>query len=305
MLVKGVRQFRFRPIWRGNVRLSPQVRRREETSVTVIIGALCGVRNATQTGNVILCADNLITYSVDGVPATSNERGTKIFDLPMGFYAAIADDISRCLHAVSYLWQKMSEIDAGDTRRIDLVKMAVLETGEYMRLWMRREILARHGVSLDEYLHDRDLACRSDIAREIAEESMPTQLIVGGFSQSGSPFLLYTDCVNVQEQTNPGFFCGGAGAVQALDWLNLRGQNGFMSIQRTAYHVHEAKRFAELSPVVGGTHHVLLLQHGQEAKNIGTNQAFLGRWLGAFYPRSTEVLDRPHAWDEFSNGYDL
>ena len=120
-----------------------------------------------------------------------------------------------------------------ENERDRLVKMAVLETGEYMRLWMRREILARHGVSLDEYLHDRDLACRSDIAREIAEESMPTQLIVGGFSQSGSPFLLYTDCVNVQEQTNPGFFCGGAGAVQALDWLNLRGQNGFMSIQRT------------------------------------------------------------------------
>jgi hypothetical protein len=82
----------------------------------------------------------------------------------------------------------MSGIDAQDDRRIDLVKMAVTRTGEYIRLWMRREILARHGISLDEFLLDAGLANRHEI----------------GFSKSGSPFLLFTDCVNVQEQTNPG-----------------------------------------------------------------------------------------------------
>jgi hypothetical protein len=98
----------------------------------------------------------------------------------------------------------MSGIDAQDDRRIDLVKMAVTRTGEYIRLWMRREILARHGISLDEFLLDAGLANRHEIVQEIAEESIATQMIIGGFSKSGSPFLLFTDCVNVQEQTNPG-----------------------------------------------------------------------------------------------------
>ena len=289
--------------WSGNIRLPRRVKRGKADLMTVTIGALCGVKHTSQTGNIILCADTRITYCSEGVPVTSNDGGSKLFELPMGFYGLIADDVSRSLHVISYLWEEMSRINPEDERRAALIKLALTKTGEYIRMWMRREVLARYGVSLDEFLHDDRLVNRGDICREIEEFSIPTQIIIGGFSTTGSPFLLFADCVNIQEQTNPGFFCGGAGADKALDWLNRRKQNAFMSVQRTAYHIHEAKRFAELSPLVGPFHHILLLRHQKPPANIGTDQPVIERWLRDFYPRSTDVLDQDAAWQEFSGEY--
>jgi hypothetical protein len=228
-----------------------------------------------------------------------------LFDLPLGFYGAISDDISRAVQVRSYLHHVMQSIPEDDTRQLDLIEAAIEATAEYVRSWMRQDILSRHGITIDEYLHDPHLATRAEIQAEIANEAVPTQLIIGGFDRTGGPVLLFTDCTHTQHQTSPGFFCGGAGGGAALDWLNMREQNSFMSIQRTVYHVHEAKRFAERSPVVGRRHQAILLRYGQPVISVGGDRPLLLRWLGELMPRSTAGLDSAEAYADFAKAYDI
>jgi hypothetical protein len=199
----------------------------------------------------------------------------------------------------------MQSISPADSRRIDLIEAAIQATAEYVRSWMRQEVLGRYGITLDEFLHAKKLAERSAIKEEIAREAIPTQMIIGGFSLTGSPILLYTDCVNTQRQTSPGFFCGGAGGGAALDWLNMREQNSSMSIQRTVYHVHEAKRFSERSPVVGLRHNAILLRCNQSMVAVGGNRPFLSSWLTEHMPKPTSDLDSAQAWEDFAQAYGI
>ena len=169
--------------------------------MTVTIGAICEASSTTQTGSIVLCADTLVSYSSSGVPITSNPAGSKLFDLPLGFYVAIADDISRSLQVVSYLHRLMENIDPKDPRRIDLIEYAIEQTAEYVRGWMRHDVLSRYGITVDEFLRAKKLAERSEIQREIASEAIQAQLIIGGFSLAGGPVLLFTDCTHTQLQT--------------------------------------------------------------------------------------------------------
>lgn len=272
--------------------------------MTVTIGAICGANHATQTGNIVLCADTLVTWTdAANNPLTSNPAGSKLFDLPLGFCGAIAADISTSVQIVSQLYHLMSRISADDPNRIDLIELAIAETGEYVRTWLRKEVLAEYRVSLDEFLHDPNMLEREAIKARIGDLLIPTRLIIGGFSLIGSPILLYTDCVNTQRQTNPGFFTGGAGEDLARDWLNMREQNSFMSVPRTVYHVHEAKRFAERSPVVGQRHNVILLQHNQPYVDVSADTPLIMQWLSTYMPRLTRELDTPAAYADFARTY--
>jgi hypothetical protein len=71
--------------------------------MTVTIAAICDSNHATQQANIIMCADTMVTYCASGTPLSANQSGTKIFDLPCGFFAALADDISRSHQVESYL----------------------------------------------------------------------------------------------------------------------------------------------------------------------------------------------------------
>lgn len=274
--------------------------------MTVTIGAICEASHATQTGSIILCADTLVTHSYNGMPISSNQHGSKVFDLPLGFCGALSDDISRGVHVRSYLYQVMQGIDPLDARRIDLVQSALLSTAEYVLKWVRAEVIGRHKITLDEFLQNRKLANRREIKEEIKNELIPTQLIIGGFSLTGGPILLFTDCIQTQQETTPGFFCGGAGGWAARDWLNMRGQNSSLSIARTAYHVHEAKRFAaKICPVVGNGHHALLLRHNQPVVSVGGDRDVMAKWLAEYQPRDTGALDSAEAYADFAKAYDI
>ncbi len=293
-------------VWHGNVRVTSARRREGVSPVTVTIGAICGASHITQTGSIVLCADTLVTWTdAANTPITSNLAGSKLFDLPLGFYGAIAADISTSVQVVSQLYHLMNRISPDDPNRIDLIELALAETGEYVRTWMRREVLAEYRIGLDEFLHDPNLIEREAIKARIGDLLIPTRLIIGGFSLTGSPILLYTDCVNTQRQTSPGFFTGGAGEELARDWLNMREQNSFMSVQRTAYHVHEAKRFAERSPVVGQRHQAILLRYNQPMVSVGGDRPLLSSWLTGHMPRPTSDLDSAQAWDDFAQAYGI
>lgn len=271
--------------------------------MTVTIAALCDANPSIQTANIIMCADTMISYCSGGVPISSNLGGTKLYDLPHGFYAAISDDISRNHQAGSFLYNEMKSLDPSDPYLVDLVKLAIDRTGEYVRLWMRREVLADYGISLDEFLGKGRLTKRAEIAREIKERSISAQFTVGGFGANGCPVLLYTDCVNTQEQTNPGFFCAGAGMTAALDWLNFRGQNCFMSTQRTWYHVREAKDYATICPVVGSLNTTILLRPGEPPLNVSAVTTLSDSWFNDMYPRLTDKLDQPDKQIDFFTAY--
>lgn len=277
--------------------------------MTVCIGALCDADPKTHSANIILCADNLITYSSGGTPVSSNQYGSKLFALPAGCHGAIADDISSSHVIISKLHDGMKGLKATDPKLLDKTKRALRETIQYARIWKRTEILAHYHVSEDEFLHDRKLVYRSAIQDELDNSPPPTELIVAGFSV-GCPILFYTDCVNIQEQSSPGFFTAGtephaafagAGRDAALHWLNYRGQNCFVSTQRTFYHVQEAKNFSELSPVVGKLTYTLLLRPGEPAFEINkANDSFMQEWIQKYAVRPSAELDKQPARDEFA-----
>jgi hypothetical protein len=266
---------------------------------------MCGASSSLQRANIVLCADKLISFCAGGVPVSSNPNGSKIFDLPCGFYVAIADDISRSHQVVSYLHDRMKDITRDSPRIVDQVKLALEQTAEWVRLWMRREVLAHHGISLQEFLHDNDLTLRDAIAEEIEHRVIETELIVAGFGQNECPILFRTDCVNIHEQPTPGFFCGGAGAMAALDWLNFRQQNCFMSVQRTFYHVREAWEYSTISPVVGDMVNLILLRPGKPMKDISPLTPVVQEWYSKMFPRKTDELDQNAAWDKFVSAYGI
>jgi hypothetical protein len=126
--------------------------------MTVIIGALCDADYKTQTGNIILCADRLITWAdANNIPLTSNDSGTKIYDLPSGFFLAISANVSRCHHIYTYLYKLMEKrkIMTKDPRIVDQMKQALADAGAYIRLWMREEILDAHSISEREWLQSQ------------------------------------------------------------------------------------------------------------------------------------------------------
>jgi hypothetical protein len=272
-------------------------------TMTVTIGAICDANHQTQTGNVILDADTLISFTSAGTPVSSNVGGTKIYDLPHGFYVAIADDISRSHQVVSFLYNEIENLNPADPRLVDLIKLAVDRTAEYVRLWMRREVLAEYSVSLKEFLGKRRQIKRDEIANEVRNRVISTQLTIAGFGPKQNPILLFTDCVNTQEQTNPGFFCAGAGMGAALDWLNFRQQNCFMSMQRTWYHVREAKDYATVSPVVGNMNTTILIRPGKPFVNVSAVTPLFEDWMRKMYPRLTDGLDEPLRQQEFLAAY--
>jgi hypothetical protein len=273
--------------------------------MTVTIASMCDVNYASQTCNFIMNADTLISHLKGEMPVTSNPNGSKIYELPCGFYVAIADDISRSHQVVSYLHKRMEGITPGHPKTYDKVKEALEKTEKYVRLWMRDEVLADWQVSEDEFLHDKKLVSRKEIAAEIKNRVIATQLIIAGFGHNNSPVLLFTDCTHIEEQTSPGFFCGGSGAWAATDWLNFREQNCGMSTQRTFYHVREAQRFATVCPTVGESSKTILLRPGKPMVNLTKETALLSQWMSDMYPRSTDALADEKAWSDFAAAYDI
>ena len=272
--------------------------------MTVTIGAICGVNSLLQTGSVVLCADTLISYTDDGgVPVSANPSGGKLFDLPFGFFAAMSGDIATGNRVVSYLHQRMATIPTDRPDRVELVGTAIRETAEYVLLKVRQEVLINHGVALDEFLRNADLPNRAEIREDIKRGVAAASLIIGGFSFKGNPTLLYTDCTSILPHTR--FACAGAGGGAALDWLNMREQDVFMSAPRTVYHVQEAKRFAERSPVVGQRHQMLLLRHNQPAVSVGGNRPVMDAWLSKYQPQNTAGLDSAEAYADFAKAYDI
>jgi hypothetical protein len=193
-------------------------------------------------------------------------------------------------------------ITPGHASTTDLVKLALSDTANYVKLGYGRKSVPITVFSEDEFLRSPNLSERENIRADLKAAVIATELIIGGFGVNNSPVLFYTHCINVKEQTSPGFFCGGSGSIAALNWLNFRGQNCFMGSQRSLDHLREAQHFATLSRSVGSTAATLLLRPGTPAKAVTTGEdSFLMEWAQEFFIKGTLPLDAQDRRDKFTS----
>jgi hypothetical protein len=273
--------------------------------MTVCIGALCDAKDVENTANIILCADTLVTYTSGGVPVTSNPNGSKIFSLPLGFRCAIADDLTNSHVYVSKLADGMRGLSPNDPALYDKVELALQNTNEYIRNHLRLKVCSDFHVTLDEYLHDPNLVQRQQIDDALDNYRVPVEMIIAGFC-GGKPLLFHSDSLDIQEEVTVGFYTAadkrqqpstsqiGSGGDLALYWLNFRMQSLFMSSQRTAYHVMEAKAFAEQNPTVGKRGVILFMSESGTSMldTLGGLPQIIQTWKDLYYIKNTEPLDR-------------
>jgi 20S proteasome alpha/beta subunit len=256
-----------------------------EVPVTIAIGLLCEGGK-----HVLLCSDMLVSYG----SVSSNQQGSKIYDLPLGLYAAVADDVS-CDHVViSELCNNLDSLQENDPAIVDKTKLAFRRAANYAFKWRRDEILKDIGLTEDEFLHDAALP-KSRIRqaqraiRDATSTGLPIGIIVAGYVQ-GRLIFFYTDGKTIIEQTSPGVFAAGSGSEAASHWLNYREQNTFVSRQRSYYHLIEAMMFARLSPNVGNTGTCLLLSPNKPMAKLEMlpntpEYALIGKWWNHFWPK--------------------
>ncbi len=271
--------------------------------MTIAIAAICECKSKEQTGNIILCTDTMLSWDVE----SSNDAGYKIYDLPHGFFVAGSDSVSKTHQFSTYLYSKLNDIKPDDPSFVERVRLAIEAANQECRYWVLTEAAAEYGVTLRDYFHDKDLLpeFRNNIHEYYRDKSLEMQAIVCGFSLVGTPMLFRTDGKTIEECMVPGFVCIGSGEPTARDWLNFRKQNQFISTQRTYYHVREAHAYAKLSIGVSDTCHMLLLRSGFPPVDIGKLTELLNKWTETLYPRKTDNLDDPRAWELFAQVYEV
>jgi hypothetical protein len=268
--------------------------------MTIAISAICDAHHDTQTGNILLAADTLISYDV----FSSNTNGTKLYSLPHGFFMTVGDSCSCCHQFNGYLYEGMESITFG-SGFIEKVRLAISRAIELSMVWARSEIIANYGVTHEEYLHDRQMANREEIRYAIEEALLAIDVIVCGFSPRKEPIIVQITGSIVRECMNPGFACAGSGAPIALDWLNFRKQHNTLSTQRTYYHLMEALAHSKRSSPVGGSCHILLLKPEEPYKNVGLHSPLMQEWFDCFYPKPTELLDSAEQGQKFAEAFGI
>jgi hypothetical protein len=71
--------------------------------MTIAIAASCECKSNEQTGNIILCTDTMLSWGNE----SSNDMGYKIYDLPLGFFVADSDSLSKTHQFSTYLYSKL------------------------------------------------------------------------------------------------------------------------------------------------------------------------------------------------------
>lgn len=246
--------------------------------MTIAIGLLCN-----QGNSILLAADGLISY--EGV--SSNLGGGKLYRSKHDICAAVSDEVSWSHIVVSEFMARIDLLDPADTAYRDKVKMELQYAANYAFKWWREDILKSVNLTLDEYLHDANLAQtkrdEADLALSEAKNSgLPIEMIVVGYSKHHSIFF-YTDGLKIREESSPGNFVAGSGASAALDWLNYRKQNVHLPWEISYYHLLEALHYSELSRHVGPDKYVLY---------FGAHDGFVTPLIALPGTESGDVMDR-------------
>jgi hypothetical protein len=273
----------------------------QRKKMTVTAGILCGKGN-----EILLSSDKKISWGA----STTNTGGSKIYDLPLNLWGAVADDVSWTHIFISKLCDELRSV-SDDAKALDSVKLAMQRSGIYMFKWMRGEILEKEvGITEDEFLHDSKLSprLRRKADRVLKIENLPIEVIIAGYTSVHCVFF-YTDGRQIVEQSSPGIFTGGSGGPLAQNWLNFRKQNVHFSCQRSFIHLQEALIFAGLDPFVGADYGVFLLRRGKTAEQMNLQGTGRENWArdaaSRVSLRKTDGFDDPAEDSKFRAAFGI
>jgi 20S proteasome alpha/beta subunit len=130
----------------------------------------------------------------------------------------------------------------------------------------------RLGLTYQEFLDQGqkiDPSLRTKIFEEIDNSNIEVDLIIMAFTHIGGGrpnestiFRMVLNDVQVEKH----FACIGDGMSVAEQALHRRKQNSSLSLERTLYHVYEAKKLGEISPTVGSKTWVAVLTPNNDEK---------------------------------------
>jgi hypothetical protein len=274
----------------------PAVNRRED-AMTIGIGLLC------QSGKCILMgADKRGTYEFQ---KTANDECGKLFDLPFGFYGAIAGTIGYCEPVISELGHRMELLNENE-RSVEYIKRELRSALLHTHIdLVQAALMQRCALTLNLYWKNKKIApdLRQYAQNVIESVQLPVQTIIGGFCR-GTPILLVSNGLEILEEVSPGKALIGGGAQAALYWLAYRRQNLSMSVQRSYLHLVEAKTFAETEKTVGPiAQYILITKDGW--KPLEGQDAFITDWERNYGLQSSAELDSEDKQRKFISAFSI
>lgn len=285
--------------------------------MTLVIGLMCESKPSNNlavpdSSTLLLCADTMATYTAavpfiyGATPVASNQFHGKIYPLPHGFYAAFCDDYHWSHQIANELYGRMAKLNPASLGIRDEIKVEIENSFEYAFLWLRPEVLRNEiGIVLDEYLKGTlDPILREDAkaALQQAAQGIPAELIVAGQTPRG-PLLLRANASEIREATE--FVISGAPSESAINWFKLRGQECTFSVQRSFFHMLEAKRFCELDPSVSRNTQFVIIPPSGKPQELLDRGTLSENWRAEFGLRDTLKLDDSGHRMSFSTAFNI
>lgn len=267
--------------------------------MTIGIGAVCSINKHADC--LILASDRLGSYGAD----FSSKSHGKMFCLNEDrIFAVCADRVQNAGELIPMIREEWSKVP---DRNLQIMSGKLVEvTMRYKTLRFCLDVLPNYGIapSEDWRVVAGKMGILPKILREWRKCSTHCDLIIGTFDERDQAHMYFVDSGGgVALRTLEGFCAIGSGAFGALFWLSYREQNLHMSVQRTAYHVYEAKLMSEQSPYVGKDDISLLVVpagHGKyyhltkdcpEVAGCPVSLTRLTEFLKEVGPRPTDALE--------------
>ena len=227
--------------------------------VTVGIGVLCdGGKTA------ILASDMRVTYRNKFLPP-SDHCGKQYDFAPLLLAASVAGNPAVCQPVIAMIAENLGNLLYEKQKNperllvMDHVRLVVeharkRELRMLQGCAMEREL----GVSLAEWqtgklpnsdkLDPLALKCGRAVLQRVSEGFKGEMgLIVVGFVENGPVFFCAQGAEPLMQGANPEYYAIGSGAAAATDVLIRRGQNIYLTMARSLFHVHEALQAARRS----------------------------------------------------------
>lgn len=229
--------------------------------MTIGIGALCGSNGPKRPDTIIMASDTLGSYG--DVNSTVALHKLFVFTPPI-LFAVTANDVSKAASLLTKIGTYVGDLP--DRSYGWITKAIAGAVTSYRTARFQDERLGDFSLDAtgDWKAEAQKLGILKAVLRSYRKTSLDCELLVGSLDRDGVAALFYIGSDGkVFPLAHPGFAAIGTGSDNAMFWLSFRQQEHHMSLQRTAYHVYEAKRMAEQSPHVGKEIELLVAYAGR------------------------------------------
>jgi 20S proteasome alpha/beta subunit len=226
----------------------PRVYNPWEHPVTICIGAIC---RENKEDRIVLCADQRV--GIEGF--ASAETGFKLDVIGPGFAAMIAGTLARGRELCGVFNLHIDELLNNGQK---LTQQNILDVLKEPPKMQKRRLLDEYfentwGITHQQFLdgklkHFPD-SDRSKIAADIQAIHLDCFLLIAGFIQNTAFLCMCEDSGRVLRLDD--FATIGSGSTVAQASLYRRGIQRFSLLEPALYAVYEAKKFAEIDPIIG------------------------------------------------------